>query len=103
MASRKEEAAGAAWQGADLDRPLPGEDPDSGSLAEAQRWLAVYHHLVHLEQELLDTLARMIPSMPDAAQKEAEATNLPVLAAQAERFRRRLAFWQRRRDELEAK
>lgn len=103
MASRKEEAAGAAWQGADLERPLPGEDPESGSLAEAQRWIAVYHHLVHLEQELLDMLARMIPGMPDAAQKEAEVTNLPVLASQVERFRHRLTFWQKRRDDLEGK
>jgi hypothetical protein len=101
MASRKAEAAGAAWQGADLERPITGEDPASDSLKEAQSWVAVYHHLVNLEQELLDVLASMIPTMPDAAQREAEDTNLPVLASQAERFRHRLAYWQNRRDELE--
>ena len=103
MASRKEEAAGAAWGGADLERPLTGEEPESESLAVARRWIAVYHHLVSLEQELLDVLARMIPSMPDEAQKEAEATNLPVLATQVERFRHRLEYWRTRRDELEGK
>ena len=101
MASDKEEAAGAAWKGADLERPLEGEDPESGSLAEAQRWIAVYHHLVNLEQQLLDLLAKFIPAMPGAARKEAEETNLPVLASQIERFRHRLAFWQKRRDEIE--
>jgi hypothetical protein len=100
MASRKEEAAGAAWQGADLERRLEGEDPESDSLAEAQRWIAVYHHLVDLEQQLLDVLAGIVPSMPEPAKREAEETNLPVLASQLERFRHRLAYWQRRRDEL---
>ena len=101
MASDEEEAAGAAWKGADLERPIEVENPESGSLAEAQRWIAVYHHLVNLEQQLLDMLARLIPTMPAPARKEAEETNLPVLASQVERFRHRLAFWQKRRDELE--
>jgi hypothetical protein len=103
MASKKEEAAGAAWEGADLERPLTGEEPDSDSLAVARRWIGVYHHLVSLEQELLDVLARMIPSMPNEAQQEAERTNLPVLASQVERFRHRLEYWRARREEIEGK
>ena len=101
MASKKEEAAGAAWEGADLDRPISGEDPQTRSLAEARRWIAVYRHLVRLEQELLDMLARMIPTMPEEAQREAEATNLPVLASQVERFRHRLDYWVMREEELQ--
>jgi hypothetical protein len=100
MAS-KEEAAGAAWEGADLDRPIAGEDPESDSLEDARRWVTVYSHLVKLEQELLDLMAGMITRMPDEARKEAEETNLPVLASQIERFRHRLDFWSRRRGELE--
>lgn len=103
MASNQEEAAGAAWEGADLERPLDGENPDTDSLNEARRWVSVYSHLVKLEQELLDLMAGMIPKMPDEAQKEAEATNLPVLAAQIERFQHRLEFWSRRRTELEGR
>ena len=103
MASEREEAARAAWEGADLERPLAGEDPLSDSLADAQRWIAVYHKLVQLEQELLDVLARLIPSMPEEARHEAEETNLPVLASQVERFRHRLAYWQQRRDELSSR
>ena len=101
MASRKEEAAGAAWEGADLERPISGEDPESRSLAEARRWIAVYRHLVKLEQELFDMLARMIPTMPKEAQREAEATNLPVIASQVERFRHRLDHWLKREQELQ--
>jgi hypothetical protein len=101
MASRKEEAAGAAWEGADMERPISGEDPHSESLAEARRWVKVYRHLVKLEQDLFDLLAKMIPSMPEEAQREAELTNLPVLALQVERFRHRLDYWVKRERELE--
>jgi hypothetical protein len=103
MASRKEGAVGATWEGADLERPIEGEDPDSDSLVEARRWVAVYHHLVSLEQELFDVFARVIPSMPNEARQEAERTNLPVLASQIERFRHRLDFWLKRREQLEPK
>ncbi len=102
MASQEEEAAQAANVGADLEKPLAGEDPGSDSLAEVERWVAVYQQLVELEQHLFDTLAFHIPKMQDSARREAEATNLPVLLTQLERFRHRLAYWQRRRDELEA-
>jgi hypothetical protein len=97
-----QEAAGGAWEGADLERPILGEDPESDSLEEARRWVSVYSHLVKLEQDLLDVLAGMIPTMPDEAQMEAEQTNLPVLASQVERFRHRLEFWSKRRAELES-
>jgi hypothetical protein len=102
MASKKE-AAGAAWEGVDLERPITGEDPKSESLANARRWVSVYSHLVNLEQELFDVLARMIPNMPGEAQREAEQTNLPVLASQVERFRHRLDYWVKRKRELEAR
>ena len=101
MASREEEAANAARAGADPERPIAGEDPGTDSLDEAQSWVAVYLHLVDLEQHLFDSLAFRLPAMPPAAQREAEETNLPVLVSQLERFRHRLAYWQSRRDELE--
>ena len=103
MASRREEAAEAAWEGADLERPISGENPESESLAEARRWVVVYGHLVKLEQELFDLLAKVIPTMPREAQREAEETNLPVLASQVERFRHRLDYWVKRQHGLEQK
>jgi hypothetical protein len=89
------------WEGADLERTIQGEDPGTDSLEEARRWVTVYSHLVHLEQNLLDVLAGTIARMPDEAQREAEETNLPVLAAQVERFRHRLEFWVGRKHVLE--
>ena len=99
--SEQARAAGAAWEGADLERTLNGEDPASQSLMEARRWTAVYRHLVGLEQDLFDMLAGVIPTMPEEAQREAEKTNLPVLASQLERFRHRLEYWVKREEELE--
>ncbi len=81
---------------------MSGEDPLTGSLEEARRWVAVYRHLVRLEQELLESLARVIPNMPGAAQREAEETNLPVLTTQLERFTYRLELWRARVHELES-
>jgi hypothetical protein len=43
----------------------------------------------------------MIPTMPKEAQREAEDTNLPVLASQLERFRHRLEYWVNRQRELQ--
>lgn len=103
MASEREEAAGAAWQGADLERPISGENPESESLEEARRWVRAYGHLVTLEQALFDLLAKMIPGMPGDAQREAELTNLPVIASQVERFRHRLDYWVKRERELEGR
>jgi hypothetical protein len=103
MASGKEGAAGAAWEGADLERTMAGEDAASASLEDARHWVAVYSHLLNLEQELFDVLARMIPMMPSEAKREAEETNLPVLASQLERFRHRLDLWSQRKRELEAR
>ena len=99
MAS-KEEAARAASAGADVNRPISGEDEASQSLADARHWVRVYSSLVALEQQLLDIFAGNIPSMPREAQIEAEQTNLPVLLTQVERFRKRLDFWVRREREL---
>jgi hypothetical protein len=41
--------------------------------------------------------------MPEEAQREAEKTNLPVLATQLARFRHRLEYWIKREEELDHK
>ena len=43
----------------------------------------------------------MIPAMPREAQREAEQTNLPVIASQVERFRHRLDYWLKRQHDLQ--
>src|SRR2546428_13816356 len=85
MASNREEAAGAAWEGADVERLVLGENPQTQSLEDARHWVAVYRRLVVLEKQLFDLLAKLIPKVPDEAHREAEQTNLPGQAAPCER------------------
>lgn len=99
MAS-EEEAARAAWEGADPERTLAGEDANTGSLAEARHWFGIYATLADLEQEMFDVLATFIAKMSPAARTEAEETNLPVIESQLKRFTYRRDFWRRRMREL---
>src|SRR5207253_2700779 len=116
------EAAGSGWdRGRDLPggsaaprgarSPADGWHPGRGPLRVGRRrcgaarpvWVTVYSHLVKLETELLDVLAGTIAKMPSEAQREAEQTNLPVLASQVERFRHRLEYWVGRKNLLEGR
>ena len=87
----------------DRELETSSDVPRAISNAEVRRWVGIYRHLVGLEQELFDTLARMIPSMPKEAQREAEEANLPAISSHAARFRERLDYWVERERELEEK
>src|SRR5438445_6821806 len=78
MASNREEAAGAAWEGADVERLILGENPQTQSLEDARHWVAVYRHLVVLEQQLFDLLAKMIPNMPAKRNAKPSQRNFPA-------------------------
>jgi hypothetical protein len=96
-------AVEAAQKGADLDRRIDGEDPDTQSPDSIRQWLKTYAELLALEADLLDMLAERLPRMSNGARREAEETNLPVIVSQLERFRYRLDFWKKRRKELDSK
>jgi hypothetical protein len=91
----------AARKGADLDRPIDGEDPSARSDQAIRRWLRAYAELESLEAELLDLFAARSAQMSEDARREAAETNLPVLVSQLERFRKRHDYWQDRAENLE--
>jgi hypothetical protein len=91
----------AARKGADRHRLSDGEDPRTDSLRVARHWVDAYRQLVELEQGLFDDLASRIPDMNRDAIREAEQTNVPLIASQIERFRFRLEFWLQRKRDLE--
>jgi hypothetical protein len=91
----------AARKGADPHRTIDGEDPNAQSPEAARQWLRAYAELFELEADMLDLLAERLPRMSDEARREAEETNLPVIVSQFERFRHRLNFWRKRRNQLE--
>jgi hypothetical protein len=92
----------AARKGADPHRTIDGEDPAAQAPDVIRQWLKAYSELRELEADLLDLLAERLPRMSDAARREAEETNLPVIVSQLERFRHRQNFWRKRKDQLEA-
>jgi len=97
------DAIEAAQKGADLHRTIDGEDPDTKSPDSIRQWLKTYAELLALEADLLDMLAERLPGMSNGARREAEDTNLPVIVSQLERFRYRLDFWKKRKEELDPK
>ena len=101
MEAAERPAIEAARKGADPYRPSDGEDTSAQSPDVARQWLKAYGELLELEADLLALLAERLPTMTAAARQEAEETNLPVLVSQLHRFRHRMDFWRRRKEQLD--
>ena len=80
---------------------LQREDPDTTSVEIARMWETAYDELVDFEQKLLNRVRKRMPLLSVAARHEAELTNLPMIVEHLQTFKYRLAFWRRRRIELE--
>jgi hypothetical protein len=80
---------------------LQREDPNTASVEIARMWETAYAELVDFEQKLLNRVRKRMPLLSDAARHEAELTNLPMIVEHLQTFKYRLAFWRRRRMELE--
>lgn len=93
----------AAIMGADPDRLLDGEDPETLQVHDADHWIRVYRDLLDFKRQLLATANEIVPDMADAARAEVGKTDLTAMDAEARKFQRRLSFWQLRRDELAAR
>jgi len=64
-------------------------------------WETAYEELVDFEDKLLNRVRTRMPTLSEAARHEAELTNLPMIVEHLQTFKYRLAFWRRRRMELE--
>jgi hypothetical protein len=91
----------AAREAVDPARLLPGENEDSDHLDDAEHWIEVYRELLAYKGRLLSVTESSLDSMAERpAHREVLTTDRAVILAERSRFERRLAFWQRRRDEL---
>ena len=91
----------AGEEAADPDRLLPGEDPGTPYLDDAEKWVEVYQELLQFKQRLLGVAEDALKDLGDKpARKEVVDTDRIVLEAEVKRFQRRLAFWTERRSEL---
>ena len=81
---------------------MDGEgDPGSASLDQALYWSQIYREILAMEESVLARIKDLMAKQSPQARHEVELSNVPVVTAQAERFRRRLGFWTARVRELE--
>jgi hypothetical protein len=95
-----QEAADAALDAVEPERLLEGEDEHTEYVDDAVHWTEVYAELLDFKQSLLDLAEQRVAALDDDAGSEVRETDLKVLAAEAARFQRRLAFWRGRIEEL---
>jgi hypothetical protein len=92
----------AAIRGGDPDQVMDGEsDPGTSSLEQAKYWSQIYREILTLEEQVLERIQDLMARQSPTVRREVELTNVPVIAAQAERFRQRHDFWMARVRELE--
>jgi hypothetical protein len=92
----------AAARGGDASRAMDGEgDPKSASMEQALYWRQIYREILAMEEKVMERIQDLMATQSPEARREVELTNVPVVAAHAERFRQRLGFWTARVRELE--
>src|SRR5437763_15075840 len=92
----------AAIRGGDPHQRMDGEmDPRSASMDQALYWSQVYREILAMEEKVMERIQQLMAGQSPAARREVELSNVPVVAAQADRFRQRLGFWTARVHELE--
>ena len=69
-------------------------------MEQAVYWRQIYREILAMEEQVMDRIQALMAKQSPQARREVELTNVPVVAAQAERFRQRLGFWKARVDEL---
>ena len=84
----------AAVRGGDWSQAMEGEGPPaSATIAQAIYWQHIYTELLVIKEKVLDRIRQLMRAQSRAARREVELTNVPVVVAQAERFRQRLGYW----------
>jgi hypothetical protein len=85
----------AAIRGGDDSLGMEGEvDPATATLEQAVFWRNIYTEILAMEESVLLRIHQLMADQSPQARHEVELTNVPVVVAQAERFRSRLGFWE---------
>jgi hypothetical protein len=91
----------AALRGRDASAGMEGEvDPAGASREEAQFWTGIYSEILEMEEKVLSRVLELMAAQSETARREVQLTNVPVIEAQAARFRDRLGYWQARMREV---
>src|SRR6202162_1251594 len=91
----------AAVRGGDWTLGMSVEGaPGHATLKQALHWRQIYTEILAMEEKVLTRIRQLMDKQSDEARREVELTNVPVVVAQAERFRQRLSYWEARVHEL---
>ena len=84
----------AAFRCGDDSLGMEGEaDPATATLEQALFWQKIYTEILDMEESVLQRIHQLMGDQSPRARREVELTNVPVVVAQAARFRARLGFW----------
>lgn len=87
----------AAMRGGDWSQAMDGEGLlADATLEHALYWRQIYTEILAMEEKVLDRIRQLMNTQSEEARREVELTNVPVVVAQAERFRQRLSYWEAR-------
>ncbi len=85
----------AAIRGGDNSLGMEGEaDLATATLEQALFWRTIYTEILAMEETVLERIQQLMADQSPQARQEVALTNVPVVVAQAERFRSRLGFWE---------
>lgn len=81
---------------------MEGEDDiESSSLEQAVFWRDTYREILAMEESVMVRVLELMAAQSATARREVEQSNVPVIAAQVERFRSRLGYWETRLTRLQ--
>jgi hypothetical protein len=87
----------AAIRGGDWSQSMDGEVPaEHATLKQALYWRQIHREILTMEERVLARIHHLKDGQSDEVRREVELTNVPVVVAQAERFRQRLSHWETR-------
>jgi hypothetical protein len=81
---------------------MDGEGVLAGSTLEsALYWPQIYSEMLEMEEKVLARIDLLMDTQSEVVKREVELANVPVVVAQAERFRQRLGYWEARITQLD--
>jgi hypothetical protein len=101
---RKRPDIDAAERGGDWTKRMDQEGiPGDATIEQALYWRQIYSEIMAMEEKVLATIRKLMATQSEVGRREVELTNVPVVVAQAERFRQRLGYWEARVNHLNGK
>lgn len=92
----------AARRGGDWSQGMDGEGhPADGQAGDVEFWIDIYTDILAMEEKVLERVKELMATQTPEVRREVELTNVPVIAAQVDRFRHRLGYWKARKVDLD--